>query len=172
MTYKKGANFYDSHEPKKGEKRYHMVNCWWDNCCISPCSSFHKLENSSGSYECRHRNPNTPTIICPKNVSIMNQSGVFFRKIPAVGIAYPLIVLHRMRAGALKWIGPLLGFVFMRFLKNLKYFIFCLTRPPDKQISSDRTTTWCHQTHSLQNSKSRTQQPPPRVTYSSRKAIT
>ena len=27
MTYKKGANFYDSHEPNKGEKQYRMVNC-------------------------------------------------------------------------------------------------------------------------------------------------
>jgi hypothetical protein len=60
------------------------------------------------------------------------------------------MVLHRIRAGARKWIGPLLGLVFILFLKNRKYFIFCLTRPPDKQISSHRTTTCVpHQTLSL-----------------------
>jgi len=31
--------------------------------------------------------------------------------------------------------------VFMRLRRNLMYFIFCLTRPPEMQISSQRTTT-------------------------------
>lgn len=61
-------------------------------------------------------------------------------------ITHPRMVLQRIRAGARKWIGPLLGLVFILFLRNLKYFIFCLTSPPDKHISSHRTTTWCSQT--------------------------
>jgi hypothetical protein len=61
-------------------------------------------------------------------------------------ITHPRMVLQRIRAGARKWIGPLLGLVFILFLRNLKYFIFCLTSPPDKHISSHRTTTCCSQT--------------------------
>lgn len=51
------------------------------------------------------------------------------------------MVRQRIFEGALKWIGPWEGLVFMRFLKNLKYFIFCLTNPPEMQISSHLTTT-------------------------------
>jgi len=54
---------------------------------------------------------------------------------------HPLMVRQRIFEGALKWIGPWEGLVFMRFLKNLKYFIFCLTNPPEMQISSHLTTT-------------------------------
>lgn len=67
---------------------------------------------------------------------------------------YPRMVLHKIRAGARKWIGPLLGLVFILFLKNLRYFIFWRTRPPDKQISSHRTTTcWRHKIRFLFFSK-------------------
>lgn len=62
------------------------------------------------------------------------------------------MVRHRILAGARKWIGPWEGLVFIRFLKNLMYFIFCLTNPPDMQISSHlTTTTFCPFNNSLAN---------------------
>ena len=36
--------------------------------------------------------------------------------------------------------GPWLGCVFMRLRRNLSYFIFCRTSPPEMQISSHLTT--------------------------------
>ena len=40
-----------------------------------------------------------------------------------------------------KWIGPLVGFVFIRFRRKRKYFIFCLTKPLERHMSSHLTTT-------------------------------
>ena len=54
--------------------------------------------------------------------------------------AHPLIVRARIFEGARKWMGPWLGCVFMRLRRNLSYFIFCRTSPPEMQISSHLTT--------------------------------
>ena len=54
--------------------------------------------------------------------------------------AHPLMVRARIFEGARKWMGPWLGCVFMRFRRNLSYFIFCRTSPPEMQISSHLTT--------------------------------
>ena len=53
----------------------------------------------------------------------------------------PRTVRQKILEGARKWMGPWEGLVFMRLRRNLKYFIFCLTSPPEMQISSQRTTT-------------------------------
>jgi hypothetical protein len=53
----------------------------------------------------------------------------------------PRTVRQKILAGARKWMGPWEGLVFMRLRRNLKYFIFCLTSPPDIHISSHLTTT-------------------------------
>ena len=54
---------------------------------------------------------------------------------------HPRMVLHRILEGALKWMGPLLGCVFMRLRRKRWYFIFCRTMPPEMQIASDLTIT-------------------------------
>lgn len=51
------------------------------------------------------------------------------------------MVRQRILEGARKWIGPWEGLVFIRLRRKRWYFIFCLTNPPDRQISSHRTTT-------------------------------
>lgn len=51
------------------------------------------------------------------------------------------MVRQRIFEGARKWIGPWEGFVFILLRRNLRYFIFWRTSPPDKQISSHLTTT-------------------------------
>ena len=51
------------------------------------------------------------------------------------------MVRQRIFEGALKWMGPFLGCVFMRLRRKRSYFIFCRTMPPDMQISSARTST-------------------------------
>ena len=66
---------------------------------------------------------------------------------------HPRMVLHKILDGARKWIGPCDGCVFIRFLRNLSYFIFCLVRPPDMQISSVLTTTCARMTRSAMQAK-------------------
>lgn len=51
------------------------------------------------------------------------------------------MVRQRILEGARKWMGPWEGLVFILLRRNLKYFIFWRTRPPDMQISSHLTTT-------------------------------
>lgn len=53
----------------------------------------------------------------------------------------PRTVRQKILPGARKWMGPWEGLVFMRLRRKRKYFIFCLTSPPEMQISSHRTTT-------------------------------
>lgn len=38
--------------------------------------------------------------------------------------SHPRMVLHRILEGARKWMGPLLGLVFMRLRRKRRYFIF------------------------------------------------
>lgn len=54
---------------------------------------------------------------------------------------YPRMVRQRILEGARKWIGPWEGLVFMRLRRNLWYFIFWRTRPPERHNSSHLTTT-------------------------------
>lgn len=56
--------------------------------------------------------------------------------------AHPLMVLQIILEGARKWMGPFLGCVFIRFLKNRSYLAFCLTSPPEMHISSHLTITY------------------------------
>ena len=58
--------------------------------------------------------------------------------------SHPRTVLQKMREGARKWKGPLVGLVFMRLRRKRSYFIFCLTSPPEIVISSARTITFAH----------------------------
>lgn len=51
------------------------------------------------------------------------------------------MVRQRILAGARKWMGPWEGLVFIRLRRNLMYFIFWRTKPPEMAISSHRTTT-------------------------------
>jgi len=54
---------------------------------------------------------------------------------------HPRMVRQRIFEGARKWMGPWEGLVFMRLRRNLMYFIFWRTKPPEMAISSHRTTT-------------------------------
>lgn len=60
------------------------------------------------------------------------------------------MVLQMIREGALKWMGPFLGCVFMRFLRNRSYFIFWRTSPPEMHTSSHLTIT-CDNANMCQN---------------------
>ena len=62
-------------------------------------------------------------------------------KYKMISQAHPRMVLQRILEGARKWIGPWEGLVFMRLRRKRRYFIFWRTRPPERQISSHRTTT-------------------------------
>lgn len=56
------------------------------------------------------------------------------------------MVLHMILEGALKWIGPFEGFVFIRLFRKRSYFIRWRTSPPEMHTSSHRTIT-CRQGH-------------------------
>ena len=62
----------------------------------------------------------------------------------------PRTVRQKILEGARKWMGPWEGFVFIRLRRNLMYFIFWRTSPPERQISSHLTmTTFCPLSSSL-----------------------
>lgn len=67
-------------------------------------------------------------------------------------ITHPRMVRQRILEGARKWMGPWEGLVFMRLRRNLRYFIFWRTSPPERQISSHlTTTTFCPFSNSFAN---------------------
>lgn len=79
-----------------------------------------------------------------KNKTLLTKGKNSKREIKRETETYPRMVRQMILAGARKWIGPWEGLVFIRLRRNLMYFIFWRTRPPDIQISSHRTnTTFC-----------------------------
>jgi len=71
----------------------------------------------------------------------LNQNNKQQKMKAGINISYPRIVRQRILEGARKWIGPWDGFVFILLRRNLRYFIFWRTSPPERQISSHLTTT-------------------------------